>query len=100
MGAGVALLGGQPVPAHGFGLVLENAPPVGVHDPEIELRSGGALLSVNEEPSHRCGIVATVIRCHSFVKCLPRRDRYAEQHSQQRQGDNAAPNQPVFNACL
>ena len=97
---GLALLGSQPVPAHRFGVVLENAPPVGVHDPEAVLRNGLTLLSVNEEPSQRCGIVATAIRCHSFVKCLPRRDWRAGQRSQQRQGDNAAPNQPVFNACL
>ena len=62
----------------------ENAPPVGVHDPEVELGTGVALLSVNEEPSHRCGIVATAIRCHSFVKCLPRRDWRAGQRSQPR----------------
>ena len=96
----MALIGSQPVPAHRFGVVLENALALGVHETEDELGDGGALLSVNEEPSHRCGIVATAIRCHSFVNCLRRRDRYAEQHSQQRQDDNAAPNQPVFNACL
>ena len=59
-----------------------------------------ALLGVNAEPSYRCGIVAAYDRPDGFVKCLRRRDRYAEQHSQQRQGDNAASNQPVFNACL
>ena len=98
--SGVTLVGGQPEPAHRFGLVLEDAFAQGVHDPEIELRFGGSLLGVNEEPSYRCGIVAAFIRRRGFVKCLRRRDRYAEQHSQQRQGDNAAPNQPVFNACL
>ena len=97
---GLALLGSQPVPAHSFGLVLRYALAVVVHDTEFVLGRSVALLSVNEEPSHRCGIVATVIRCHSFVKCLPRRDWRAGQRSQQRQGDNAAPNQPVFNACL
>ena len=97
---GLALLGGQTEPARRFGLVLENAPPGGVHETEAELGFGVTLLSVNEEPSHRCGIVATGIRCHSFVKRLPRRDWRAGQRSQQRQGDNATPNQPVFNACL
>ena len=94
------LLGSQPVPAHSFGMVLRYAPAVVVHDTKFVLGRSVALLSVNEEPSHRCGIVATVIRCHSFVKRLPRRDWRAGQRSQQRQGDNAAPNQPVFNACL
>ena len=97
---GVALLGSQSEPAHGFGIVLENALAQGVHEPEAVLRIGGALLGVNEEPSYRCGIVAAFIRRRGFVKCLRRRDRYAEQHSQQRQGDNTAANQPVFNACL
>ena len=90
----MTLLGSQPEPARRFGLVLENALAQGVHEPEVELRFGGSLLGVNEEPSYRCGIVATVHSCHSFVKCLRRRDRYAEQHSQQRQDDNAAPNRP------
>ena len=71
-----------------------------VHHPKSDLGSGVSLLGVNAEPSHRCGIVAAFIRRHGFVKCLRRRDRWAGQHSQQRQGDNAAPNQPVFNACL
>ena len=96
----MALLGSQPVPAHRFGIVLEDALAVGVHDPEAELGAGVALLGVNAEPSYRCGIVAAYGRPDGFLKCLRRRDRYAEQHSQQRQGDNAAPNQPVFNACL
>ena len=97
---GDALLGSQSKPFHGFGIVFENALAKGVHDTEGVLRFGDSLLGVNEEPSYRCGIVAAFIRHHGFVKCLRRRDRYAEQHSQQRQGDNAAPNQPVFNACL
>ena len=100
LGAGVTLLGSQPVPAHSFGLVLRYAPAVVVHDTEFVLGRSVALLSVNEEPSHRCGIVATVISCHSFVKCLPRRDWRAGQRSQQRQGDNAAPNQSVLNAVF
>ena len=37
---------------HGFGLVLENAPPVGVHDPEVELRSGVTLVGGQTVPAH------------------------------------------------
>ena len=45
---GVALFGsepvGQPLPFHGFGIVLKDAPPVGVHAPEVDL-CGGITLS-------------------------------------------------------
>ena len=41
---GETLLGGQTVPAHGFGIVLENAPAVGVHETEVELRIGVTLV--------------------------------------------------------
>ena len=90
MGEVVPLLGGQPVPAHSFGIVLRYAQAVVVHIAEDPLGLDVALLASLAIPLHR----------FSFVKCLPCRDRYAEQRSQQRQGDNAAPNQPVFNACL
>ena len=96
---GVTLLGGLAVPPHGLGIVLRHARAVGVPDAEGPLGFGVALLGVNAEPSYRCGIVATFIRRHGFVKCLFRRNRRAK-HSQQRQGDNAAPNQLVFIACL
>ena len=43
LGTGVTLLGGQPVPAHSFGLVLENAQPVDIHDPEVGLGTGVTL---------------------------------------------------------
>ena len=57
MGFGVTLLGGQPVPAHSFGIVLEDAPPVVVPDPEIELRSGVTLVGGQPVPAHSFGIV-------------------------------------------
>ena len=126
MGEVVPLLGSEPVPAHSFGIVLRYAPAVGVHETEAELRTGETLIRSEPVPAHSFGIVlryAPAVGVHiaeaplgldvallaslaiplhrfSFVNCLRRRDRYAEQHSQQRQGDNAAPNQPVFNACL
>ena len=59
---GVTLLGeARRYQRTSFGLVLEDAPPVVVNDPEFVLGRSVALLSVNEEPSHRCGIVATVM---------------------------------------
>ena len=100
MGTSVPLLGGLAKPLHSLGIVLRHAPAVVVHGTEVGLGDGVTLLGVKAEPSHGCGIVAAFIRCHGFIKCLRRRDRRAGQHSQQRQGDNAAPNQPVFNACL
>ena len=57
MGKSVALLGSQPEPAHRFGLVLENAPPVGVHDPEVGLGQSVALLGSQPVPAHRFGLV-------------------------------------------
>ena len=42
----------------------------------------------HEAAAHRQPVAH--VRRDGFVKCLRRRDRYAEQHSQQRQGDNAA----------
>ena len=75
-------------------------PKSGVHEAEDLLGVSVTLLGVNAETLHRCGIVAAFNpRRHGLANCLRRRDRYAEQHSQQRQGDNAAPNQPVFNAA-
>ena len=44
LGTGVTLICGQPVPAHGIGIVFEDAPPVGVGDPEVELRIGETLV--------------------------------------------------------
>ena len=55
-----------------------------VHGAEVALGIGVTLLDENTEPSHRCGIVATFVRCHGFIKCLRRRDRRAGQRSQQR----------------
>ena len=43
-----------------------------VHGAEVELGIGVTLLDENTEPSHRCGIVATFVRCHGFIKCLRR----------------------------
>ena len=57
MGAGVTLLGSQPVPAHSFGLVLENAPPGGVHETEVGLGCGVTLLGSQPVPAHSFGIV-------------------------------------------
>ena len=54
---GVALFGGQPVPAHGFGIVLEDAPPAGVHVSEHELRIGETLLGSQPVPAYGFGIV-------------------------------------------
>ena len=48
---------GEAIPAHGFGFVLEDAPPVGVHDPEEELRFGKALLGGEAVPFHGFGFV-------------------------------------------
>ena len=53
----MTLLGGQPVPAHSFGLVLENALAVGVHDPEVELGTGVTLLGGQPGPAHSFGLV-------------------------------------------
>ena len=57
MGAGVTLVGGQTVPAHRFGIVLEDAPPVGVHDPEVVLGAGVTLVGGQTVPAHRFGLV-------------------------------------------
>ena len=40
---GETLFGGQPKPAHGFGIVLEDTLAVGAHEPEVGLRNGEAL---------------------------------------------------------
>ena len=50
-------LGSQPVPAHSFGIVLEDTPPVVVHEPEGELGTGVALLGGLAIPRCRFGIV-------------------------------------------
>ena len=55
---GEALLGGEAVPAHSFGLVLENAPAVGVHETEVVLGSWRqALLGGQPVPAPRFGLV-------------------------------------------
>ena len=95
-----ALISGFAKPPHGLDIVLRYAVAAVVHDTEVELGVGIPLFGENAEPSHGCVIVAAVIRRQGFVKCLLRRDQCARQRSQQCQGDNAAPNQPVFNACL
>ncbi len=41
---GVTLIRSEPKPAHGFGIVLENAPAVGVLETEDELRTGVTLI--------------------------------------------------------
>ena len=53
------LLGGQPVPAHSFGLVLEERPAArcSIHDPEVELGIGVALLGGQPAPAHSFGLV-------------------------------------------
>ena len=51
------LLGSQPVPAYGFGIVLEDALAVGAHDPEVELRTGETLFGGQPKPARRFGIV-------------------------------------------
>ena len=38
------MFGSEPVPPHGFGIVLRDALTTGVHDPEIELRGDVTLL--------------------------------------------------------
>ena len=55
--SGVTLVGGQPVPAHSFGLVLENALAVGVHETEVVLGSGVTLLGGQPVPAHSFGLV-------------------------------------------
>ncbi len=54
---GLALFGGQPVPAHRFGEVLEDTLTIGAHVPEIELRNGVTLLGGHSVPLHGFGIV-------------------------------------------
>ena len=53
----MALISRQAVPLHGFGIVLCNATPVGIHEPEGELRSGMALISGQAVPLRGFGIV-------------------------------------------
>ena len=53
MGAGVTLLGSQPVPAHSFGIVLENALALVVHDTEVVL----GIWRNPAVPAHSFGIV-------------------------------------------
>ena len=48
---------GEAVPPHRLGVVLGHALAVVVHDPEIELRGGGALLGSEAVPPHRLGVV-------------------------------------------
>ena len=54
---GVTLIRSEPVPAHGFGIVLENALAVGVLEPEVELRKGVTLIRSEPVPAHGFGIV-------------------------------------------
>ena len=54
---GFTLVGSQPVPPHGFGIVLRHAPAGVVHDPEVELRQGFTLVGSQPVPAHGFGIV-------------------------------------------
>ena len=54
---GKPLVGSQVEPAHGFGIVLEDALAVGVPDPEVELRIGETLVGSQPEPPHGFGSV-------------------------------------------
>ena len=53
----MALLGGEAEPPHRLGVVLGHTLAVGVLDPEVELRAGGALLGGEADPPHRLGVV-------------------------------------------
>ena len=54
---GVTLIRSEPVPAHGFGLVLEDTLAGGVHDPEVVLGAGVTLLGSQPVPAHSFGLV-------------------------------------------
>ena len=55
---GLTLLGSLAIPAHRFGIVLRNAPPIGVHSREVVLRSGMALPSGQPVPLRGLGSIA------------------------------------------
>ncbi len=53
----MALLGGQTVPAHRFGVVLGHSPPLEVHIPQTVLRYIVALLPGETVPANRFRVV-------------------------------------------
>ena len=54
---GKPLVGSQPIPFHGFGIVLGDALADAVHEPEVELRRGVVLFGGEAKPAHGLGIV-------------------------------------------
>ena len=83
----MSLLGRLPEPVHRLTVVLRNALPVVVHEPQGELGVGVSLQSQRSEFAQRARVVASIVCLHPRVEI---RDHRRRRGQEQQGGDDSA----------